>query len=70
MFVFSNGSDLGPGWNCGSLRLKKPQQRTLAQLQQFEARWRFANDLKGGRATIEMNFQSWSFDGHVEAAVV
>ena len=68
MFVFSNGSDLGPGWNCGSLRLKKPQQRTLAQLQQFEARWRFANDLKGGRATIEMNFQSWSFDGHVEAA--
>ena len=68
VFVFSNDSDLGSGWNCGSLRLKKPQQRTLAQLQRFEARWRFANDLTGGRATIEMNFQTWSFGGHCGAA--
>jgi hypothetical protein len=68
VLVFSNASDLGSGWNCGTLRVKKPQQRTLAQLQQFEARWRFANDLTGGRATVEMNFQSWSIDGHLGTA--
>ena len=65
VLVFSNVSDLGSGWNCGTLRVKKPQQRTLAQLQQFETRWWFASDLAGGRATVEMNFQSWSFDGHL-----
>jgi hypothetical protein len=32
VLVFSNASDLGSGWSCGSLRLRKPEQRTLAQL--------------------------------------
>jgi hypothetical protein len=38
--------------------LTKPQQRSLAQLQQFEARLKLASNLSGGKASVEMSFQS------------
>jgi hypothetical protein len=57
-FVFSNDPAVTPAWSCASLVLIKPQQRSVAQLQQFEARLKLASDLSGGKASVEMSFQS------------
>jgi hypothetical protein len=47
-----------PAWSCANLMMTKPQQRSLAQMQLFEARLRLASDLSGGKASVEMSFQS------------
>ena len=57
-FVFSNDPAVTPAWSCANLMLTKPQQRSLAQLQQLEARLKLASDLSGGKASVEMSFQS------------
>ena len=57
-FVFSNDPAITPAWSCANLILIRPQQRSLAQLQLFEARLKLSSDLSGGKASVEMSFQS------------